>query len=159
MGFDVTKLNTARLEVAFPPIRIELEGLKTLRLEDAWRLADELECAEMIGLTWIDITSSQARATVDVLKIITHASLPVLLPGYLKFVSDVSLADNLVVEVPRLLEETAAKDPCCFDARQREALVDVLTDAATRLEIADHQTLELLQRVAHRYANNQDFGL
>lgn len=89
---------------------------------DRRRVYDEIGIAEIEGLTWVEISAKQARGTWDLLELISPTSLPIILPGYLKWLWEVEEADGMVSALPKFLIRALDTQPDAFTQEQLKSL-------------------------------------
>ncbi|HRD30065.1 MAG TPA: hypothetical protein PLS15_00060 [Fimbriimonadaceae bacterium] len=91
------------LERSFPLVPISCSQLDWYSSGHSARIVDELLVANMCGRTWNSISARQARATSEILFLMSAAAAACLLPGYLIHLCDTEEADTLLDDLPDYL--------------------------------------------------------
>lgn len=123
----------------FPATRIDRDNVRPID-PGVWpRTTDELNISGIEGSTWVEITLDQARGTCDILKLLHPACLPLILPGYLKWLWDVQEADAMMLPLFRLL---AHLERDIFSPQQRESISSLLKRVIdqNREQLTDEET-------------------
>lgn len=132
---------------AFPEITIATNTLQCPDQRDANRLADEIRISEIEGHTWKEITLEQARATWDILELVSPTDLPAILPGYLQWLWDSKEADAMVSALPNLLIQVLNSNSNIFNFEQLEVLSRFMST------ILDNNRIGYLEEEALLYAD------
>jgi len=93
----------ALLENSFPLTPVSCSQLDWHSSRHSARIVGELLVADLCGRTWKSISLRQARATSEVLFLLSPAASCCLLPGYLIHLRDTEGADTLVDDLPEFL--------------------------------------------------------
>jgi hypothetical protein len=100
-------------------------GGASLRLNDEsqrTRLACELGVAGIDQVDFMEVSLQTARGTVDILELLHPQELPIVLPGYLKWLVDIDSADILINQTSTILASSLEKEQGLFSLQQLQAL-------------------------------------
>lgn len=130
---------TSILLEAFPTKAILPQDLHALDSNNNQRVEDEIKISGIEGLTWIEISSSQARGTLDVLGMLAPDLIPTILPGYLQWLWDREEADIMSLALPKFVLSLLGRYPHLFDLSQ---LLSISRFISTALDHTQHSLSE-----------------
>jgi len=126
------------LIAAFPATEISVSTLTPKEERHRRRISVELQVAKLEGLTWVDVSAQQARGTWDVLELLAPSSLPIIFPGYLKWLWQAEEADVMVMGLQNFLIQAIDTKPDVFTREQLKSLAGFMAAALrhTRHQLA-----------------------